>query len=246
MSPKRVTKMSPKRPTYMEDKIINTEKIKEIAKKSMVDIGGYLKTTGEKVKNVTGNVIEKVKNVTGGVVEKVKSFTGGVVEKVKDVTGGVVEKVKDVTGDVAETLYEIDSEDEKTPPKTIQQSDREEQPVEAYEPEEAHEPEEADEPEEAHEPVKATEPKKERWELYTMEGCIFCIDANKDLEARVAEDPENRTLKIEKGAENTDPVVIAWLAKHGDGWPKIFLNGKFIGGYSNLEATFKEINNGSI
>jgi glutaredoxin len=211
----------------MEDKIINTEKIKEIAKKSMVDIGGYLKTTGEKVKDVTGRVVEKVKDVTGGVVEKVKDVTGGVVEKVKDVTGGVVEKVKDFTGDVAETLYEIDSEDEKAPPKTIQQSEREE-PVKAEEAE------------------KATEPVKERWELYTMDDCIFCIKAKKDLEARVAEDPENRTLKIEKGAENTDPVVIAWLAKHGDGWPKIFLNGKFIGGYSNLEATFKEINNGSI
>ena len=202
MSPKRVAKIQPQSSTYMEDKIINTEKIKEIAKKSMNDIGGYLKTTGEKVKDVTGNVVEKV----------------------KDVTENVVEKVKDVTGNVVEKLYEIDSEDEKTPTKATKQS----------------------EPEEPEEPVKAEEPFKEKWELYTMDDCIFCKNAKDVLEGRVAEDPENKSLKIEKGYENTDPVVIEWVAKYGDGWPKIFLNGKFIGGYSNLEATFKEINNGSI
>jgi glutaredoxin len=59
-------------------------------------------------------------------------------------------------------------------------------------------------------------------------------------------DPSNITLKIEKGAESTDNDVIARLSEFGDTWPKIFLNGKFIGGYSNLEATCKKINNGSI
>jgi len=155
-----------------KDDIINTEKLKEVTKKSMDNIGGYLKNTGEKIKNVAGVVVEKVKSTAQIATEKIKEQAKPLIKKVESVV----------------------------------------------------------------EPVLSAKPavNKEEWELFTMDGCTWCDEAKKFLEARVNLDPENISLKIAKGAESTDKDVTARLSQYGDTWPKIFLNGKFIGGYSNL------------
>jgi glutaredoxin len=79
----------------------------------------------------------------------------------------------------------------------------------------------------------------ENWELYTMDGCGWCVKARQDIEKRIQ--THGGTLKTIKGAESTDVTVIAKLKATGKPtWPKIFLNNRFLGGYSDLEKYIKD------
>jgi glutaredoxin len=85
------------------------------------------------------------------------------------------------------------------------------------------------------EPVVVQEP-VEKWELYTMDGCPFCKSAKEFLEKRI-QGKDGAVLDVKVGAE--DPIVVNKFKSLGDSWPKIFLNGNFIGGYSDLERDYK-------
>jgi glutaredoxin len=88
---------------------------------------------------------------------------------------------------------------------------------------------------------------KENWELYTMEGCIFCEKAKQLLKNR-KETNSNVKLKIEVGIDengNEDRDLIIKMKQRGKSyyttWPRIFLNDEFIGGYSDLEKLLKRM-----
>jgi len=76
---------------------------------------------------------------------------------------------------------------------------------------------------------------EERWEIYTMEGCGACANAKKTLLNRKRENPEI-SVHIENGVDN--PKVAKKLEVMRT-WPRIFLNGKLIGGNSDLETYLK-------
>ena len=80
--------------------------------------------------------------------------------------------------------------------------------------------------------------KEESWELYTMDGCGHCISAKEFLEKRVGKNPDCVKLKVERGAENLK--IVERFKEYGDTWPKIVLNGEYIGGNSDLEKKFGE------
>ena len=70
------------------------------------------------------------------------------------------------------------------------------------------------------------------WEVYTLVGCPYCDKAKKLLEKH------HKKFKSVVGAGN--PVIEREIIMKGAPrdyhyWPKIFHNGIFIGGYSDLE-----------
>ena len=74
-----------------------------------------------------------------------------------------------------------------------------------------------------------------------MDGCPYCDLAKKVLTKRQQKSPDLVNLKIDKGAENTNPEIKKKLEGAGiNTWPRIFLNNKFFGGYSDLEKYINE------
>ena len=71
-----------------------------------------------------------------------------------------------------------------------------------------------------------------------MDGCGHCMSAKEFLEKRVSKNPTCVKLKVERGAEN--PIIVEKLKKYGDTWPKILLDGEYIGGNGDLEKKFGE------
>jgi glutaredoxin len=72
------------------------------------------------------------------------------------------------------------------------------------------------------------------WEVYTKDGCGYCEKAKKALAGR----PNVRIIRGEGNMELQQRMSgINFVT-----WPKIFLNGKFLGGYSDLEKTLKRKN----
>jgi glutaredoxin len=89
--------------------------------------------------------------------------------------------------------------------------------------------------------------KREKWEIYTMEGCMFCEKAKKLLQNRKDKYDNIKVNTIvgidENGNEDRDLIIK--LKKQGKSdystWPRIFLNNEFIGGFSDLEKLLKKM-----
>ena len=76
-------------------------------------------------------------------------------------------------------------------------------------------------------------PQIEKWQIYTKEGCGYCQKAKETLLMYATKNP-NVTVEIIKGVGN--PELIQKMKGNSYAyWPKIFLNNKFIGGFSDLE-----------
>ena len=87
---------------------------------------------------------------------------------------------------------------------------------------------------------RSRSPTKEVWTIYTMKGCGYCNDAKKLLKARKE---KKRGVRVNVIKGEGSPSVVRKMKAIGrenyDTWPKIFLNGKFIGGYSDLSKRIK-------
>lgn len=81
--------------------------------------------------------------------------------------------------------------------------------------------------------------KDNKWEIWAKPGCPYCEKAKKTIsslnEPYIVYDSDQARKDIEKRFENDkDPYK-----RNFKTWPKIFLNGNFIGGYSDLENKLK-------
>jgi len=75
---------------------------------------------------------------------------------------------------------------------------------------------------------------KEEWLIYTKDGCGACERAKDLLQRRQTEHPDI-DIRIERGeGKEIEP-------KEHKTWPKIFLNGTFVGGSVDLENKLKQL-----
>lgn len=78
---------------------------------------------------------------------------------------------------------------------------------------------------------------KENWLVYSKKGCPYCQDAkNILLERKTVKD--NVQVKIIDKDTLSKPLVVYKDGKIYDKWPRIFLNGEFIGGFGDLKNKF--------
>lgn len=76
-----------------------------------------------------------------------------------------------------------------------------------------------------------------------MDTCIFCKKAKNLLEERANKDRTHISVKAIPGVGNPEVDKIMASVGRSDfrSWPKIFLNGDFIGGYGDLENKLKHM-----
>lgn len=83
---------------------------------------------------------------------------------------------------------------------------------------------------------RSNSPKGKSWVIYTKKGCPYCEKAKDLLETR-----KTGRLLVVNGVINGKPIqeineIMKDIGKEDfKTWPKIFFNGKFIGGYTDLE-----------
>ena len=77
--------------------------------------------------------------------------------------------------------------------------------------------------------------KNEKWKIYIKKGCPFCENAKQFLHERQEKDNSIHIEMIDKD-KLKEPLNIVKNGKQFTTWPKIFLNGEFIGGFQDLKT----------
>jgi len=78
---------------------------------------------------------------------------------------------------------------------------------------------------------------KENWILYSKQGCPYCQDAKNLLLNRKSEKDNVQVTIIDKDTLSK-PLDVYKDGKLFETWPRIFLNGEFIGGFGDLKNKF--------
>lgn len=82
----------------------------------------------------------------------------------------------------------------------------------------------------------------ESWVIYTKEGCPYCKNAKDMLHERVGK--SKSSVKIIDGKIHVKEVEDEMKRVGREDfktWPKIFLNGQFVGGFSDLQNKLKQL-----